>query len=86
MGSSYVICITTGTTSRFQNALITIGKTAEEVATINKASDAVCKYQAGNIGAITRFDCGQRMFGRYVRVTNMRQDILNLYEMDVIGY
>ena len=73
-------------TARFRNVLITIGEEKAEVANTDLDSDVVCAYHQGRPDDIHRFNCTQRMYGRYVRVTALTTDHLNLYEIEVIGF
>ena len=75
------------TGNRFQNILITIGETVADVATTNTNSPAVCAYHPGQPDDVERFNCSQRMYGRYVRVAKINfNNWLNLYEIEVIGF
>ena len=71
---------------RFQNPLITIGEEEAEVANTEVDSDVVCAYYPGRPDDVHRFNCTQRMYGRYVRVTILTTNFLNLYEIEVIGF
>ena len=75
------------TGNRFQNVLITIGETVADVATTNTNSPAVCAYHPGPPDNVERFNCLQRMYGRYVRVIMINHNVeLSLFEMEVIGF
>ena len=72
---------------RFQNPLITIGEDEAEVANTEIDSGVVCAYYPGRPDDLHRFNCKTRMYGRYVRVTQLGiTDYLNLYEIEVIGF
>ena len=49
-------------------------------------SDVVCAYYQGRPDDVHRFNCTTRMYGRYVRVTILTTNYLNLYEIEVIGF
>ena len=67
--------------------MITIGEEEAEVANTDVDSDVVCSYHPGRPDNIHRFNCTQRMYGRYVRVTILGHiEFLNLYEIEVIGF
>ena len=70
----------------FQNPLITIAEEEAEVANTELDSDAVCAYYEGVPGNVHRFNCTQRMYGRYVRVTLLARTYLQVYEIEVIGF
>ena len=71
---------------RFKDVLINIGEDEEEVANTEVNSDVVCSYHPGRPDDVHRFNCTTRMYGRYVRVIVLHNIILNLYEIEVIGF
>ena len=72
---------------RFQNILITVGMSVQEVANKDKNSAAVCTFFPGQPKDVQRFDCSSRMYGRYVRISKLNfNSFLNVYEVEVIGY
>ena len=71
---------------RFKDVLINIGEDEAEVANTEIDSDVVCSYHPGRPEDVQRFNCTTRMYGRYVRVTILTTNILNLYEIEVIGF
>ena len=71
---------------RFKDILINIGEDEAEVANTTVNSDVVCSYHPGRPDDVHRFNCTTRMYGRYVRVIVLRNTILNLYEIEVIGF
>ena len=56
-----------------------------EVANTDLDSDVVCTYYLGQPDNVHRFDCTNRMYGRYVRVTLLAETHLILLEIEVIG-
>ena len=66
--------------------MITIGEEEAEVANTKVDSDVVCAYYPGRPDDVHRFNCKTRMYGRYVRVTMLTTNVLNLYEIEVIGF
>ena len=71
---------------RFKDVLINIGEDEEEVTNTEVNSDVVCSYHPGRPDDVHRFNCTTRMYGRYVRVIVLHKIILNLYEIEVIGF
>ena len=45
----------------------------------------MCAYLLGQPDNVHRFDCTNRMYGRYVRVTLLATTILNVFEIEVTG-
>ena len=72
--------------ARFQNPRITIGEDEAEVANTALDSDVLCAYYQGQPDNVHRFNCTQRMYGRYVRVTSLATTYLHVYEIEVIGF
>ena len=71
---------------KFRNVLITTSL-EQEVVNTDVNSDVVCTYHPGRPEVVHRFNCTNRMYGRYVRVTMLNViDSLNLYEIEVIGF
>ena len=56
-----------------------------EVANTDLDSDVVCTYYLGQPDNVHRFDCTNKMYGRYVRVTLIATTILNVFEIEVTG-
>ena len=56
-----------------------------EVANTDLDSDVVCAYLLGQPDNVHKFDCTNRMYGRYVRVTLLATTYLNVYEIEVTG-
>ena len=48
-------------------------------------SDVVCAYYPGRPDDVHRINYTTRMYGRYVRVTILTTNYLNVYEIEVIG-
>ena len=72
--------------AQFKDPLITVGEEKAEVANTDLDSDVVCACYQGQPDDIHRFDCTQRMHGRYVRVTIVgHTTALHVREIEVIG-
>ena len=72
--------------AQFKDPLITVGEEKAEVANTDLNSDVVCACYQGQPDDIHRFDCTQRMYGRYVRVTILGDNaVLHVREIEVIG-